>query len=342
MSERDFDVLWAFSTKKQSAYGTKLADADLTLATPFKGPDVVVRTPTVETDSEQAGRGFASAGFPESQEIERWDVRVARNFDLTSLMAGWAAAFGLGQVTTSQPDSVGAPNTYDHQCRFITSSKQLPVTSLVEQATSGAALKSLYRDLAVSDFEISAESAGRLQLKVNLVGSGYRETSTLAMPSVTAGSFLRMHGVTFQVGPTGSEVDVSSRLKSFSLEVNNNPLEDDGYFPGSGLYRGRLEYGKRRDVELAFRLLVADAVERNHLEAGNYLKAIITAVGAAIEGTYKHTLTITVPRLAYRALPMGFEDGMAVYDIEANVFHDATSGYPLDITVRNNIASYMA
>ena len=41
-------------------------------------------------------------------------------------------------------------------------------------------------------------------------------------------------------------------------------------------------------------------------------------------------------------MPMGFEDGMAVYDIEANVFHDATSGYPLDITVRNNIASYMA
>lgn len=342
MSERDFDVLWAFSTKKQSAYGTKLADADLTLATPFKGPDVVVRTPTVETDAEQAGRGSASGGFPESQQIERWDVRMARRFDLTSLVAGWVAAFGLGQVTTTQPDSGGAPNTYDHSCRFMTNAVSLPVTSIVEQPTSGTDLKSLYRDMAIGDFEISAEAGGRLQLAANLVGSGYREASTLSMPSVTAGSFLRMSGVTFQVGPTAGMVDVSSRIKSFTLSANNNPLEDDGYFPGSGLYRGRLEYGQRREAELAFRLLVGDATERDHLEANDYLKCVITAVGSLIEATYSHALTITLPRVAYRATPIGFEDGMALYDVACNVFHDASSGYPIDITVRNNIASYLA
>ena len=339
MSERDFDLLWAFSTKKQTAYGTKLADVDLTLSTPFKGPDVAVKTPTLETDADQAGRGQE---FPESQEIERWDARLARSFDLTSLMAGWVAAFGLGAVTTTQPDQPGAPNTYDHQCRFMTNTFALPVTSIVEQPISGAALKSLYRDLAIADFEISAETLGRLQLACNLVGSGFREDSTLSMPSVTAGSFLRMRGVTFQVGPTGSEVDISSRLKSFNLSVNNNPLEDDGYFPGSGLFRGRLEYGQRREVGLTFRMLVADAVERDHLEGNDYLKAIITAVGAVISTTYNHQIIITVPRLAYTAVPMGFEDGMAVYDIEANVFHDASSGYPLDITVRNTTVSYLS
>ena len=151
-----------------------------------------------------------------------------------------------------------------------------------------------------------------------------------------------MRGVTFQVGPTGSEVDISSRLKSFNLSVNNNPLEDDGYFPGSGLFRGRLEYGQRREVGLTFRMLVADAVERDHLEGNDYLKAIITAVGAVISTTYNHQIIITVPRLAYTAVPMGFEDGMAVYDIEANVFHDASSGYPLDITVRNTTVSYLS
>ncbi|MDA2916447.1 phage tail tube protein [Nitrospinae bacterium AH_259_B05_G02_I21] len=338
MSERDFDVLWAFSTKKQTAYGTKLADVDLTLATPFKGPDAVVRTPTIETDAEQAGRGQE---FQQSQEIERWDVRLARSFDMTSLVAAWVSAFGLGQVTTSQPDAGGNPTVYDHQCRFMTNTKELPVTSIVENPISGTTLKSLYRDMAIADFEMSGEINQRLQLAANLIGSGYREASTKTIPSVTAGSFLRMSGVTFQVGPTGSEVDVSSRIKGFTLGVNNNPMEDDGYFPGSGLYRGRLEYGQRREVELAFQLLVADAVERDHLEANDYLKAIITSVGAVISTTYKHTLTITVPRLAYRALPIGFEDGMALYSIEANVFHDSSSGYPLDITVRNNTAALL-
>ncbi|KKL97491.1 hypothetical protein LCGC14_1833960 [marine sediment metagenome] len=86
---------------------------------------------------------------------------------------------------------------------------------------------------------------------------------------------------------------------------------------------------------------VADAVERDHLEGNDYLKCIITAVGSIIESTYSHTLTITVPRLAYRALPIGFEDGMALYSIEANVFHDSSSGYPLDITVRNNTVALL-
>ncbi|MFQ6672929.1 MAG: hypothetical protein ACE5KY_06485, partial [Candidatus Tectimicrobiota bacterium] len=91
----------------------------------------------------------------------------------------------------------------------------------------------------------------------------------------------------------------------------------------------------------ALRLLVADATERDHLEAGDDLACVITAEGATIESTYNHTMTITLPKIAYRALPMGFEDGMAVYDIACTVFHDAASGYPLDITVRNTIASYL-
>ncbi|MDA2917223.1 hypothetical protein MYX64_10345, partial [Nitrospinae bacterium AH_259_B05_G02_I21] len=102
------------------------------------------------------------------------------------------------------------------------------------------------------------------------------------------------------------------------------------------------EYGQRREAELAFRLLVGDATERDHLEANDYLKCVITAVGSLIEATYSHTLTITLPRVAYRATPIGFEDGMALYDVACNVFHDASSGYPIDITVRNNIASYLA
>ncbi len=62
----------------------------------------------------------------------------------------------------------------------------------------------------------------------------------------------------------------------------------------------------------------------------------------AEQGGVEHTLTITLPRVAYRATPIGFEDGMALYDVACNVFHDASSGYPIDITVRNNIASYLA
>ena len=339
MSERIKNFEVAFTTKKQAAYGTENIDGDLTLSHLMKASDIADRIPEVMPDDDLVGYNHE---FSENQEIESWDLTRAFSFDLTSLMAGWLGAFGLGAVVTSQPDAGGAPNTYDHTCKWSTAaSKQNPVTTFVEKISSG--IKRKIRDLAVATFEISGEGKQRIQGSVALVGSGHSETSALTMPATInqGGSFLRMRGVNFQIGPSASEIDVSCRLKSWNWSGDLDLQLDDGYCPGGGLYRSRCEWGVRKS-DLTFTLLLdSGSQEIDDLEANNYLKLILLAEGDLIETTYNHQFTLTLPRISYRAVQVGEEGPFLVYNIECNIHNDSASGHPIEFVVRNDQATYL-
>ncbi len=202
------------------------------------------RTPENITDEDQVGAGHEWLTL---QDTERWDLKLKRSFDLTSFMAAWAAVFGLGSVASAQQAATAA---YKHTCKFsvpATVGNQNPVTTIVEALHAG--IKRKIRDLAIADFTISGEGKNRLALEMNLVGSGYKADSSLSMPSLTAGKFLRMSGggvydpigSKFEIGVAASEVDVSSRLRKFSLKVDNDLQLEDGYYPGTSLYRGRCQ-----------------------------------------------------------------------------------------------------
>ena len=48
---------WAFSPKRQAAYGTALAVADLTLSHPFEGADFGEHTPNMSDNAALFGKG---------------------------------------------------------------------------------------------------------------------------------------------------------------------------------------------------------------------------------------------------------------------------------------------
>ncbi len=315
-----------------------MGDVDLTLAYPFKGPDILEHTPEIIPDVDDIGKGHE---WPTRQELERWDTKLKRSFDLTSFMAGWIGAFGLGAVNSAL---VSTSLAYEHTCKFsdpAVDNHQLPIATVVERLSSG--IKRKVRDLVVSDFTIEGSGKNRLSLEMNLVGSGFKEVSTLTMPTLTAGKFLRMSGTTLQVGIAGSEVDVSSRLKKWTLKVSNNLFEEDGYYPGSGLYRGRCLYGKRKvDFNFALELEESDDVGLDHLESGQELKAILSTTGDLIEDTSYHQLILTIPKLKYSLVPIGIEDQKQVYSLECNVFYDSGISGPIELKVTNTQASYLA
>lgn len=333
MSERTSAIQWAFSTKAQADYATAVADNDLTLATLFKGPDLVERTPEIIGDEEDAGKGHE---WGETQQIERYDTKLKREFDLSSMMLGWAGAYGLGAITSAQQGGTAA---YLHTITPMSASKQLPVASIVEKLDSGN--KDKYTGLIVSDFEISGEGKNRLKLSMNMIGDGKRTTSTLSMPALTAAKFLRMSGLQIQIGVASAEVDVSTRLKKFNFKWDNSPLADDGYYPGTGFYRGRCEYGVRKPSLSLTVMLNGGTVERDHLENNNVLKAIITATGDQISGAYYHKMILTCYRLYYTAVKVGKEDDRLVYDLECSLKYDTALSKIVQLEVTNTQTSFL-
>lgn len=334
---RDYNVKWAFDTSAQSAYSTPLADGVLLLSAPFKGPDMVQSTPEIITDEEQMGEGHE---FLTQQDTEFLDTRLSRNFDMTSFMVGLILAFGMGSVSSAL---VGPSLTYEHTFQFSDpdiDDHQLPQTTIVEEISTGTKRK--IRDLVVSEWTISGGPKERLQIAAEWIGSGHIEASTLTMPATTKGKFLRMSGLQFEIGIAASEVDVSKRIRTFSVSGKNNPKEDDGYATGSGQLRCRLLYGKRT-VDFSFVLEVDKANQTliDQLEAETELSAIITSTGALIETTFFHNIVITLPKLKYRIVNHILEDDKIAYTIEANLFYDNTISGPMEIKVRNTQTDYL-
>lgn len=335
-SQRTHEVQWAMSlTNRQSAYGTPIADAALTAATLFQGPDLAEHTPEMLSDAEAAGKGHEWAT---TQEIERWSTGLRREFDLSSLTAGWVGAFGLGAVTSVQQ---GATAAFLHTMTPLSPavSTQLPSTTIVERLDSGN--RHRYQDLVVSDFEISGEGKDRLKLAVNFVGSGRRTASVLAMPALTAASFLRMSGVSLRVGPPGAEVEVAARLRKFAFGWDNALLADDGYFPGSGLFRGRCEYGTRKATLSMSLMMDGTATQQGFLENNSVLSVIITATGALIASPHFHLVRLTFPRVFYAVVGVSKEDDRLVHDIECSVMFDLPTSRVVTLEVVNTQTTYL-
>lgn len=338
---RDWEIQVALTHKKQTAYGTKNVDGDLTIGALFQLPEPLAIDPEFIRDNSQFGRGHE---WSEGQEIESWDLKGSLSFDLTSRIAGHYLAFGLGSIATVQPDAGGNPTVYDHTIKpqDALTSIQLPSMTQVWKYASG--FKKKIWDLVADTVEIVGQPNKRLQISVGQIGSGNWEASTLSMPAIAAAKFLRMKDLKLEIGGFGGALtDFSSKVKEWRFKIGNNHMEKDGYYPGSGLYRGRCEFGDRV-YELSFIVVVgADTQERDRLEAITNLAAKMTAEGETISGIYKHRLIVNATDIHYAAVPLGYVDKKLVYKITCNVNYDATGGIvtPVTCDVRNDVAAYL-
>ncbi len=332
--QRDFDVAWAFTTKKQTAYDTIRADVDLTLRTYFNALEFGAITQRKETDGAKFGKGheFSTIVRNLSQ-----DLRLARSFDLSSLMAGWVAAFGMGKVVTT---GIGP---YVHTITFSdppTDGKDAPVTTIYEQLSDG--IKRKIHSAAVNDFSMSGQNQQLVQMALNLVGSGEVTSGAVTLPGVTAISLFNGGDTTVKVGPQGAPVDISERILDWSFNVSQNLKDDLGYHPGSGLYRARIWLGKRT-VSLSLRAFLDDSSDMLDLFLANTLREV--EIKNTIDAN--NELTVLFPGLRFTQYSTEVEDGILVHNLSTGddgVFKDVsgTPNEPIQIIVKNDEATYLA
>jgi len=337
-AQRAEEMQWAFSTKKQKDYDTVLVDGDILLSHSIKEPSVAEISKEIRSDKASYGKGheFATTMW----EVAR-DLRFTRSFDGSSLILGWVMAFCLGKITTTNPSG----SVYRHQMTFfdpdIAGTATLPVTTVVEKVSAG--IKRKLASLAIGSATISGEGFEHLNAVCEMIGSGVHAVSTMNMPDIPSLSFLTSNFATIKFGDAAE--DISTRVRSWSVAFNNNPKEDRGYFPGSGLYRGRLEIGSRT----ALPSLVADLTATDDVLADFLINTAVAleimCEGATIGGAYKHYLKIIFPDLYMRAVALEENDGVFTYGItcdEESVIYNPVRAKPLvEVIVQNTVESYM-
>lgn len=350
-SARDYEVAWAFSLKKETAYNTAVTDMNLTKAMLFKGPDMIDRSdPAVDTDENEFGLGHE---FGTRQNLMKWDAKGKRSVKATAEFLGWVGSFGLGAVVTTQPNVAMNPTVYQHVMTPLAStvSKQLPSTSIVEKIDGLREAK--YTGVVINDFMLSGSGVEFVNLETNWMGSGKIITSALAIPALSLGNMLWTHSVKMEIGDYGgSFTDYSPDLYEWQVKFNNNLLGDEGYFPGSnyqvtddplsGAIRGRLEYN-RRQCELTFKLRSTTDQVLQDLEDNKKLKFKLSLIGEVITAGQPEIYSgiIELPHMKYQIVGRSIQDGILCYDVTAKPYFDSATSTYFKLTVVNKDVAYL-
>lgn len=351
-------IQWAYSNKRQSAYATATPNVDLDQSHPFEGADIGEHVPNMSDNAAMFGKGheFATRNQPLS-----WDSMFRRTFHCTSKIAGWAFAFHLGDVTSSSLG--GSPTAYRHVMKYqdpdgtgyYGSGRQQAVTTIMEQLSSGVVRR--FPSMQVKAIEVSGQLNDWLRLGVELQGSGamnrVEPVSGYTFPDQadTEGALLRFAGVLFEHGVSGSTADISCDVRSFRFRTEYQYFEADGYCPGSGyLISGNADSGQvRNKLEFARRAALLEFVVNlgtddtllDRLEQGTELSCVVTCDGATISGANPHRWKLNVPRLKYRAVPIGVDGDRITMQVQAVLFFDSTLANPFEVTVQNTTTAYL-
>lgn len=245
---------YCFGKAPQVGYGTPLS---LSTSAPTLNEIVVtdknIAKSTVKTyNNRDQSTGVDIAAT--EQWIDSHDVTVDHTFQTSYEQMGRVLLLAMGGYSVS--GSV-APFVHTFTPQDVTGSagRQLPCTTYVEQtngglSTSAPGIDRIFPDCVCEKFSIKGDAVSRLEGSFTLRGSGrYITPSAVVFPPLASPNVNPMVNLNYPFNSQAALVvsDYSTlanpssygptfRLNSWSIDVENSVLADDGYRPGAGRY----------------------------------------------------------------------------------------------------------
>lgn len=324
MSYNVQNTVFGIAYKPQSALHTPNVDADFWKISRANAGFTRFGFNT-ESDAAEIGKGseFATQVFPVS-----WDVSGSIEKYLSSELAAWAFAFGLGTANLSEAGGVYTVTPTD-VCDGI----DLPAFGVVEQlgaaCPGGAALDRMAVGCVINDWAIRFNSGpGRANsmLTVNFVGCGKNvQPSAIVLPDAKLTEH-ELRGGSATVNINGVDYVANKSLLSLEMTFNNNVRLDQGFFIGSGVQdgaaiRGRMERGNR-EFGLTFTArLAADSSEYAKLKAQTTGPATITLTNSDTE-----SLSVEYHKVNFSSVDVADDNGIVVVQVAVTPLEDPIEG----------------
>jgi hypothetical protein len=185
----------AIAPNKQNNYLTPVAAGSYTQRPRNPGTYNAVHQPDWYTDEGMANKGHQWAATKQRiMENSSFDATM----DLDAFLAGYVLFFCLGT------ESVTGAGPFVHTMKFLQSTNQMPVTSLLCQDTNDV----IYQlpDMAILDLVISGKESGPLQVQFKMIGSGKKVSGAVAFPAVSNPFFLFGSDTDIKIGPSAPDL----------------------------------------------------------------------------------------------------------------------------------------
>ncbi|HEY6349605.1 MAG TPA: hypothetical protein VI636_09370 [Candidatus Angelobacter sp.] len=180
----------ALAANKQNTYLTPVAASAYVSRPRSPGTSFASITPTFYSDEQQSNKGHQ---FPTTKQRTMQATAFDATWDLDNFLSGWVFAFAMGA------DTVTGAGPYTHLFKFLQSTNQMPVTSLLHQDTNDV----IYQlpDMVINDLQITGKESGPLQAQFKMVGSGKNVDGAVTLPAVTTPAFVFGSDADILIGP---------------------------------------------------------------------------------------------------------------------------------------------
>jgi hypothetical protein len=340
------ETRWGVGYTAQSAIATMNESSALQsfLKNNAKPSDAVY---TIEDDAAEIGKGNE---WPENTYGSAWDTMAGLEGYLSSEMAAFMFAYGLGDCT---PATAGAGYTHTAvPLNTPVDGLEPPYLTYVEQIRppgGGNVIDRAFPGCIVESFSINVGSGpGRqnYRYQVNLKGSGQVITpSTLTIPALATPHYLPSGTMLLTIN--GTNYVSAKNIESLAWQYSNNPLLEQGYFPGSGFQtsgnpttgqiRGRIEVGVRTSSLRFVARFASGSTELTSLAAGTQGTFSWVQTGAAIDGSHYHGINVSSSLVFFKDVRVNEMSGIVTVEVEM-VFLFEDSGPLLTAVATNTIA----
>lgn len=311
-------------------------------------------------------KGFSTGSyFPTEVYLFEHDMSATKKFDVSSHLIGKWLLAAMGAVATAQPDAGGNPLVYRHTFTPLDPAVSLQAPAYTFGEKLGSGLDALFPSVCVKKLKISGDDVGRLKGEVDLIGSGKRTEPSGAILAPTASynvpafpTYVYFSGSQLALsvrdaGTLANPINYCSglRVNTWSVEINRSFAEDAGYRqcagdfqtsndPDSGAIRSELLQSDF-DVVIQFQVRVeSGSAEYTALQTAKQLDWNADLTGKLISGSYNHKLTLNSLLNQYKAVEIGNQDELAVFNITVRQLFDSATGNSFKAILDNTTASY--
>jgi hypothetical protein len=206
----------AIALNKQNTFGTAVAASAYVNMLRNPGDAFVQINPDFYSDEQLAGKGHE---FPTV--IKRILEKSAFDWKLDgvdNVVLGWLLAFCMGA------DTVTGTGPFTHVFKFLQSTNQWPVTTLLCQDTADVIFQAL--DMAIMDLQITGIASGPLQAQMKMIGSGKVVDGAVTFPALASPLYLYGSDADILFGPPAPD----SSLWTLSTQAGGAQAQHTAFY----------------------------------------------------------------------------------------------------------------
>jgi len=347
-ARRIIDIVQAFSIKKESSYGTALADNDISYLVEAEGVGQFQPRPIKYSNQELIGRGHE---FLTKSEVLGWEGEgIQRVYPCNPLTDGLLWALALGNYSASEVDT----GVYLHTSKLadLAATGLVPTsTTLIEKVRPDwdykipgvfpVRIEAVFNRRDMPKLTAQLKSSGELLA----VGGGY------TYPSPSTLHYYKPVNVDFQLGPMGgSFIDVNQVINEVTVTLEINIDDNASKYPGGSQQDSTK--GQVDDIQLVISRVLTVSVQMYLVS--DYWRNMIcdnTPMALKIDCLSDDEISAGhkyMTRYQFNCLDPGEVTPAQIGDLQgvtvpftAAVFSTATIASMFSVEVRNDIAEYL-